>query len=240
METEQKIIERMRKLLNMAEDSANENESAIAMKRLHSMLAKHNMSVESLRPEDKANIGEEGFESVNWPWRRIVMMGVSELYFCKNFYTPTRKNYATYTIVGTESNRVFAAAMINVIFHTIEREAKSECKKLHGCANSTYITSFRTAAANKIYHRCKDLIKAAKEGSLEDDDGSLLPVMVSTYDSLLADNKNYVEEMYPHMRSSTTRSRARDRNAEVAGRAAGGRVQLSKGIQSKNATKLLN
>jgi len=232
-----KLLKRLKALLAMSEDSSSENEAQIAMRRLHSLLAKHNISLTDLEEEDE-KIDRESFEEYNWPWKRFILLGVSELYFCKSYYSMNRKNYADYFVVGTESNRLVAASMIKMIITTLELEAKRECKKAHGKQNSTFNTSFKTAAALRIHTRCQELIQMAKDGSLTDDDGSLLPVMVDTYNHHAANNDDFLSDMGLVKRKS--RTKAFDAAGNAAGKKAGNRVQLSRGIQSKNATRLLN
>ena len=228
-----KLIKRMKALLAMAMDTSSENEASIALRRLHILLAKHNVSLTDLE-EKEESVDSEYFEEYNWPWKRYVLLAVSELYFCRCYSSAVRKNYANYFVVGTESNRLVATATIAMIYQTLESQAKIECKKAHGKMNSTFCTSFKTAAALRIYHRCQELIQAAKDGSLADDDGSMLPVMLDIYNKHDLNNEAFLADM--GLVKKKARARAFDAAGNAAGTKAGNNVQLSRSIQGKNAT----
>ncbi len=232
----EKIMKRAKALLAMSQDASSENEAMIAAKRLHSLLAKYNISLTQL--EDKLEQpDEEFFNSVNWPWRRTVLKCVSELYFCKCYYSQTRKNYADYYVIGTEVNRMFALGIIKNIFNIIEVKAKQESVDHYGKANSTFISSFRNGAASRINARCNELIGASKSGKLQDEDGTNLPALLSVYEQNDLMNKDFMEDL--GLITKKTKTRAHDRSGYTAGQKAGDKVQLSRELQNKQSPKLL-
>lgn len=231
----EKIIKRMQNLLAMSQDTSSEHEAAIAMKRLHSLLAKHNVSMAELNTTPDTVEDSDGFETYNWPWKRIVLNAVGNLYFCKSYYSMTRKNYANYFLVGTESNRMFAEAIVKMIFSSIEKEAKMESKKAYGKINNSFVTAFRTSAAHTISRRCQELVKMAKDGNLEDEDGSLLPVMLSVYEQNALAAQAFMDKM--NTRKGSSRTYAKNLQGALAGQEAGNKVQLSRSLQSKNSIK---
>jgi len=233
MSMDAKTLKRARALLAMSEDTSSEHEAAIAMRRLHALLSKHNASVSSL--DDKEDeVGKQYFESVDWPWRRNVLGMISELYFCKCYYTKTRKNYANYFVVGTDSNRMFATGIIESVIKTIEKEAVKNSKIARGKRDSTYISSFRNAAGMRIVKRCRELIEAAKRGTLEDENGSNLPMMLNVYDAHKNRNEDFLANF--GLKSKSTKTRAHDMEATQDGRRAADKIQISRSLQGKNAT----
>ncbi len=232
-----KIISRMKKLLALSQDSTSENEAMIATARLHKLLAQYNVSLMDIKDKPKEEVNEDCYESINWPWRRWVAAGISDLYFCTMYSQVTRKNHANYFFIGTKMNREYAMSMTQNIINTIEREAKIECKKFHDKTVSSYITSFRTGAGIRINSRCVDLIAQAKRGDLQDDDGSNLPVLASVYDQ----HKNMNNAFTDSFGIKTVKSRTRSSSEEGynAGKLAGNRVQLNTGVQSDAAPKAI-
>jgi hypothetical protein len=233
---EDKILRRAKALLAMSEDASSEHEATLAMSRLHKMLAQYNITVHDLhdKPEE---VGEQGFESIRWPWRNWVVNGVSSLYFCEHYLVPTKKNYCEYFIVGTETNRLFAQGIIESIFRTIDREGRKQSKIHHGKVDSHFITSFNKGAGMRIYRRCNELIDAAKEGTLEDEDGNNMPMLLDVYSQHIEINKAFTSGMSIKLSKSSTRSS--DAAGYAAGKKAADKVQLSRAIQSKSTTKLL-
>lgn len=232
-----KLLRRMRHLLAMSQDKSSENEAMIAMRRLHSLLAKHNISLTELeRDEEEINQDSSG-SVVDWPWKRVVFSSIAKLYFCSMYRVPLRKNYADYFIMGTESNRTFALAMAHQAVSLIEREAKKECKAVHGKVVSNFISSFHNGAAQRVYERCDDLIDQAIAGTMEDDEGTTLPALVSTY----LVNQKKIEEFAAGLglRTKKTRTKARNQEAINRGRKAGDRVGLNRGIHGAAAPKMI-
>ena len=232
-----KILKRAKALLAMAQDASSEHEAMIAAKRLHAILAKHNMSVDALedRPEE---IDEEGFESINWPWKRWVLASVAKLYFCECYFSQTRKNYASYFLVGTETNRLFASLIIQNIFKVIENTAKAESKKVQGKIDFTYVTSFRNGAGARIVTRCDELVEAAKQGTLENEDGVMLPALVHIYNTHHILNKEWLSTNKILTRKRAT-TRAFDAQGYADGQKAGDKVQLNRSLQADASPKLI-
>lgn len=236
--TDSKTIEKLRKLLALTE-SNNEHEALAAARRLHSLLAKHNISMTDLeRNED--NVGQESINTSVRPWKQLVAQSIARLYFCE-FYTSRLRNSKNgmFIFVGTEANRMFAMHIFQMVVNTVERESRRESKKLYGKENCTFVNSFWTGAQRRITERCEQLIRSAKEGSLQDEDGSLLPVMLSTYEQSAKLVTGWITDNIHGLKNKPTRTKAEDVSGYVAGQNTGDKVQLSRALQGKNSTKLL-
>ena len=235
-----RLIQKMKKLMAMANDKSSEHEATTALRQLHALLAKHNISMEQIESADEEQEEiQESFElHKDRPWKRMVALHIAKLYFCEMYYVKLGGGKSNYAFVGTEANRTFALAIFNMVVKTVERESRAESRKHYGKEVSGFVNSFWTGAMNRICERCNQLIESAKAGTLEDDEGTTLPAMVSTYelqkqrvDDWLSANHN--------LKQTKTRTRATDPNGARAGRAAGDRVQLSRGLQGKAAPKAL-
>lgn len=232
-----RIIEKMKKLLAMADSKVNENEAMTATRQLHIMLAKHNISIEQLN-EDEEEINHEGINYKCRPWKRIVASYIAKLYFC-DFYTDRiDKRKSQYMFVGSEANRTFTIHIFKMIITTIERESRVESRKLYGKEVSSFVNSFWTGAKDRIVERCKELMTEAKEGTLKDDEGNTLPSMLSTYERTQLQVKDWMSTNL-NLKSSKVRTKADNEAGLTKGREAGGKVQLSRALQGGNSTKLL-
>lgn len=235
-----RLIQKMKKLMAMANDKSSEHEATTALRQLHALLAKHNISMEQIESadEEQEQIQESFEQHKDRPWKRMVALSIARLYFCEMYYVKLGGGKSNYAFVGTEANRTFALAIFNMVVKTVERESRAESRKHYGKEVSGFVNSFWTGAMNRICERCDQLIQAAKAGTLEDEEGNTLPVMVSTYD-LQSQRVNDWLSANHNLKQTKTRTRATDPNGARAGRATGDRVQLSRGLQGKAATKAL-
>jgi len=233
-----RIIAKMKKLLAMAEGTANENEAMSAARQLHAMLAKHNISMEDLSSEENP-VNKDGIETANRPWKRIVASKIAELYFCSFYFQDSYKSgKAHYMFVGTEANRTFAIYIFKMIVKVVEKGARVESKKRYGKEDCGFVNSFWTGAKTRITERCNELIGAAKAGTLEDEEGNTLPALLSTYeqtkitlDAWCSDNLS--------LSKVSNRTRATNAAGYNKGQEAGNRVQLSRTLHGNQSPKLL-
>lgn len=235
---QERIIGKMKKLLAMAEGNANEHEAMVAAKQLHSMLAKHNVSMDELSSEDNP-IDEEGTETRNRPWKRIVATKVAELYFCKMYSLSKRNGKAKYMFVGTEANRSFAIYIFQMIIKAIEKDGHRQCFEHTGKRTGAFYTSFLAGAQDRIRERCNDLIDSAKAGTLQDEDGTTLPALLSTYKQTEEMLNSWMEKNLGQMKTTSSKTRATNAAGYGKGQEAGNRVQLSRTLHGKNSTKML-
>jgi len=236
----EKILKRMRALLAMSRDATSDNEAEIAMKRLHSMLAKHNVSMIDIDgPEETEKAGMSGFNSYVRPWHKAILQGVAKLYFCKS-YLHGRSRKVDIMVVGTEINREFAMGMIQSILHSVNIQSQHAANEMYskGPQWSRFQTSFLNAASLTIWSRCEDLIKEAQQGKIPDEEGGTLPVLASVYDTHWA----LCEELMSKINLKQGRQIKFQMNSRAgyqAGKDAGNRVQLTRSLQRKNQQKAL-
>jgi len=85
MSDHQKVIERIRKLLALAQ-SANENEAQAAALKAQELLAEHNLREADLHEADDEFVIDGELLSDSRPWRRKLAANVARLYFCEYYY----------------------------------------------------------------------------------------------------------------------------------------------------------
>lgn len=233
-----RLIEKLKKLLAMSQSTANENEAMVAARQLHAMLAKHNLTMGDL--DEKEDMGEYGEPTRNQVWKRYIAQSIAHLYFCDMYVSPCGDRKAKFMFVGTESNRTFAFHIYNMVINTLQAEANRESSKAYGKRDASFIRSFLNGAQVRVSQRCKELIRDAKVGTLEDEEGNTLPMMLDQYDQNLEAAKNWMNENYNLKSNKGRKTTSNDPLGFHKGKEAGGRVQLSRGIHGKNSTKLLN
>lgn len=236
--SQSRLIAKMQKLLAMANGNANEHEAMIAAKQLHSMLAKHNMSMTDL--DEKEDVGQCGEATRNQAWRRYIAYNIAKLYFCDMYVSKCGDRKAYFMFVGTEANRTFANEIFKMVVKTINSEANKSSREVYGNKNATYIRSFWNGAQVRISQRCKELIRDAKMGTLKDEEGNTMPVLLDQYDKNAMIVKEFTDSNLNLKASKGRATSSKDYLGFNKGVEAGGKVQLSRAIQSKSAPKMLS
>lgn len=234
--SDSRIIQKMKKLMAMANDKSSENEATIALRQLHSLLAKHNISMGELTEPEEEAIGESFEEFKAPPWKRKVALAIANLYFCEMYYVNLGSGKANCFFVGTESNRTFALYIFRMVTTSVERDARKESRKIYGKENCSFVNSFWTGAMNRIVERCKDLRTQAESGDLQDDEGNTLPIMVNLYEKHLSEVQGWLSKN-KNLKTRSSRTQIKNQEGFNRGQEAGDRIQLSRAIQSKSAVK---
>lgn len=231
-------LKRLKRLLAMSQDASSEHEAMIAAKRLHSLLVKHNMSLTDLEEKDD-EITSDSIDMRDRPWKRTVALYIAELYFCDFYYEPGYKQKSSFVFIGTDANRMFAIHIFKTIVKIVESQGHKECLLMTGKRTGSFYTSFLAGAQNRIIARCKELIEAARAGTLTDEEGNTLPVLASIYDTMNERISLWKQSQGLELVSITATTRSRDREGYSRGQKTGNKVQLTRTLQSKSSPKLL-
>ena len=240
MKNSKKIFEKCKKLLALAKDASNENESATAMRQLQKILAKHNLSMGEIERDESEIEREDWTYSSGGVWSRIIMYEICRLYFCEMVVGKDRKKQVeTYTIIGSEINRLVALEMGQNAIKLINKLANKGAKEAGGGKiDYKYRVSFRNGAAARIGERCRELIELAKSGQLKDEDGTTLPSLVPVYEQQLSVVNDYIAQNM-NTKARKVRGRSTNLSANKAGQIAANKVKLQNDQLSKQQ-ELLN
>ena len=185
----EKIINRIKKLINLAEnEGATEGERDNALRMAHATLAKYNLAMSDIEgSEPEENRIELQFDAYNSKAFKTVCNSAAKLYFCKCFTSKMSpgevKNWRKrchYYFIGRESNTITAKLMAEYLIKSIEREQR----KL-GAGES-----FNLGAAYAIANRVENIIEN-KEPNSEFSESTALAV-VSLHKSEQSANDNYL------------------------------------------------
>lgn len=235
--SQDRLISKMKKLLAMANSKNNENEAMTAARQLHSLLAKHNISMSEVERSEE-DISEEFVTHKCRPWKTLVGQSIAELYFCSFYMCRIGNGKSQYFFVGSEANRAFAIHIFEMVVKTVERESRKASREHYGREVSSFVNSFWTGARIRIGERCRDLIRQGKEGLLEDEEGNNLPSLLSAYDQAKISLDAFTDSKGLTTRNARVNA---DNMAGVRkGKETGDRVQLSRTLQNNSSPKLLN
>ncbi len=223
--TEERILDRVRKMLALANDSAaSEGERDNALRMAYNLLAKHNLSVEDVKrrgqPEPEEERIDNMFTSWSQPWARTVFHAVAKLFFC-NYYTAGKLSSTKlrHIYVGKVSNATTAALMGEYLVTSILRE----CRRLYRENLSPQSRAFATGAADKIYWRVDALIREQGEAT----PGTAL-VLASLYTQEKQSNDAHALALWGELKAGKSRERAKvDREAYNAGVEFGAKASLN-------------
>ena len=167
-----KIVDRARKLHELATNNPNENEAIAAATKLHATLAAHNLSLDDITGADKPDIVSDN-DLLTWraAWIKPLLNETAKLFFCGYFSTTfdakwvkhhgldklSRKLiaggcsriYLKHTFVGTQANITVAKNVAEYLISTAEALCKEAIKKYPVHERSSASFSFMNACAGR-------------------------------------------------------------------------------------------
>lgn len=114
----EKISDKIKKLLALAKNNANEHERAVALSAAQKLMDEYNVSVVA-SSEEEQKIGRELHELGRERWQMALTHAVSRLYYCS-----MHQSGSTHVIVGTEANRAAVLQITTWLKASIAKEAK--------------------------------------------------------------------------------------------------------------------
>lgn len=228
MSPSETVVEKIKKLLALAEGNQNENERKVAMQFAMDLLAKHNLDIVKVQSASLDIRVEEIAANFRLePWIRVVLHAACELYYTDFYISHDFDVFAMREIkfpvfVGTAENIAVTIEMAAWLIHSIRLESNRTFK------DSFNRRSFRVGAADKIFARAREM-KRAEEARARTADGGGGNLMVLR-GQLERANEAYLEGL--NLSSFTSRRTCLDRSAYDAGASYGQQVGLGTGSGS--------
>lgn len=153
----EKVIDKIKKLLAIANDSAaTEGERDNALRMAHKLLVKHNLDMKDLH---KHGINEPRLkadsETFQMKWCIVIASSMAKLFMCKMFLAgKINATKGRYSFVGLESNATTAVLMTEYVIASILKEARKRYK--HNLSPES--RAFGHGAANKIESRVNEMV----------------------------------------------------------------------------------
>ena len=250
------MIDRIRKLVALAQGGASESEAEQAMARVHGLLAEHNLRLPDVLaaappgapPEAPRDRVLETVEAADHPWERPIWGATAALYFCAYFFARPdartgggrRATWVRHSLVGKPHNILVARLMTDYFLKTIRRLARQEACHLPPSARRSFAHSFHVACAKRLAHRIWQRKYASEIDSIPldpGDGGSRLPALRPLYN--LEDEANRALLAALGIRlvpGSGPGTRITDILGEVAGKAAADGIGLDPQIPDGRPT----
>ena len=197
-----KIIDRVKKLLSLAGNNANENEALAAMEKAHAILAEHNLTMAEVgAAQDKLSeeeIRDSLHTDTNMPERynRWVWNAVAEANSCFMFsHRPNKKKYQTiYTLVGRRINTVVATQMAIYLCQTMKRLASEEVART-GDKTHAYKNAYLVGMGMRLCARIREM----KEQHKQDRDVAAATGPANSANALVLWSENEHKENMAHI-----------------------------------------
>jgi hypothetical protein len=206
LSNQEPIIGKVKKLLALADGNQNEHERDVAMKFAMDLLAKHNLTMESLAGKAVHDGVEEFVTDFKLePWIRTILEAASILYYT-DFYISyslqsTRFDYWTMQQVKTYRRFPIFVGKSENIAVTIEvatwllNSVRLESNRIYKDAVSR--RSFRVGAADRLVVRARKLIQDEQTTGAKDVSNALVVLR----NRLQTANKAYLQSLKLHYRS---------------------------------------
>jgi hypothetical protein len=217
----EKIVERIRKLMQLAGNNPSEAEREAAMRKAHQLLIQHNLNIQDVQETvESVDVHPDTVAWKNEPWRRTILSAIAKLYFCQVvFSVKERKVRANF--VGMRVDAEVAKAVSNSILVSLAHQAE-----LHHRANGGGWVSFANGAAQAIYWRCMDMIETAQNEKVP---GTAL-VVQSLYETRVREASAVIAVRWPTLRKSGKGMSAKDASSRQAGVKFGQTVALTQKV----------
>jgi Protein of unknown function (DUF2786) len=228
----EKIIDRIRKLLELAGNNPNENEALSAMEMATRLMAEHNIemaTVEAEKNKDSDPAVEQEFKSAEFrhKWGRVVWGAVARLNFCKYYYRSYRDQNDRNFLVGTQANIAATKVMVDYLIATIDRLS-------HGAPiPGSQRRAFCLGAAGRVSERLNELLRQRKKGEAKPvvGGGTNLPALASLYGQHEEKNDKALARIHPGMKfTKAASSTTQNWSAFSRGRAAGDTISLTQQV----------
>lgn len=132
-----KVVERIKKLLNLAKDGgATEAEASLAMEKAEEIMAAHNLSMAEIEARGESptedRLKDRSVRKANYRWQRWIMIELGEAYYCHVSVTVRqvrnrggmRDLITGYQLIGRVSNVAGARNVYEYLLATIARLSK--------------------------------------------------------------------------------------------------------------------
>lgn len=215
--SDQKIIEKVRKLLALGE-SPNEAEAAAAMNKAKVLLARYGMTLSDLEKNEHGIIEQELLKAHRLRvWKSTLLAAVLDSCYTQALKIRKGKD-SRIILVGRKENIVSAENMFHYLCETIVRISK----KYKGTVR--HLDSFRFGMVTRIRERLEALDEKPETGSEE---RALVVAMEKTAEK---ENSEYLEKQYGRVRKQRRNRIGIDSNSFGQGKAVGNRISLDRQI----------
>lgn len=227
------IIERVRKLLNVADprSGATEAEMATALAMAQALMMKHNIEQSELVETPEGCVVAYVKGDISELYHEFAAQAASHMNMVKLFRSPALESFG---FIGRKSNCDATAIMYQYIVSRVETLYKQNLPKgLTKRARADFRRSFKQACAGRVLRRAMEIMErqqregvAASQGYA----GSTALVVQSTVKQRLEEAQEHMEKEFPNMRVSRAKKVSVGLGT-ILGHQAGDQIELQKAVR---------
>lgn len=195
MSVDSSIIQRLQKLLALAEDKgATEAEAETAMRLAHELLAKHNLTLSDIAGAETIKVVEDKVDDRRpADWKHTVWNATARLYFCEYVYKNIRRSIRMDRryIIGRPDNVETTKQMAQYFIRTVLKIAKNDfaCQQL----GRKYTKEFLQGCAARLAFRMMVLKDQSNQEQKEGGATEAGTSLVVLYDNLKKEVDDYLK-----------------------------------------------
>ena len=242
MANEERIIDRIRKMLALANDlAATEGERDNALRMAYATMAKYNIDMAKVEAsgngEPRIDFESKGW---SWAWTHGVRTIVGDLFMCKYYWRNSpgsgkiNGTQCMHNFIGRESNAMTAAVMSDYVVDSILKEGR----KIYKQNTAPGTRSFAIGAMHRLHERVREIKRSQAVQSEAESAGTAL-VLASLYKTEQDANQTVLDELETRKSKGASTNNI-DGSAYVKGREYGGKINLSAQVSgsTKGSAKL--
>lgn len=241
MTTNNEILEKIARLLTLAEGNANEHEASAAMAAASRLMEKHKIdraTVDALdlSPEEPIDVGihaivdeSMGKQATNWRW--YLLNGIARVHGCRAYYAKVAASLdhparAEWRVIGTTLDAGAVRYLYAFAARQIDGFARRAMDNGMG-SGKTWGQNFRQAAALRVAERYAEAFKKNASEARAHAPGAALIRVDDRAEAVALAVREHTNRL--HLRAGSARTGRYDSSAQAAGREAGDRVDLGNG-----------
>ena len=227
---EKQIIEKLRKLLALANDrAATEAEAQAAMGKVQQLLAAHKLSMSDLETSDNEEVGRDGIHIGRKSWQFFLYAAAAKVCF-----SMALQSGQSVMIVGRLSDVAAAKCLGEYLCSTGLKMLKAA--SLSGKAQSN---SWKLGYSHRIWERAHDIVRKARENKVQDSVTGKEMILHPLYSRAEKEVSTYLASQGIRLRGSSSRSTVSSRDAYASGRESGNSVHLGTNVISGGGSGVL-
>lgn len=218
MTDQEKIIDRVRKLMALA-TSSNEHEAAAAAAKAQELMLKHNLSAAALNTKEEENTRDWIDEKDGSSWRAQLANGIARGLMCRIVVHNLGGKHKRYAVLGKPAN----VEVVQYMYEYLSKElVRLSPKPVHSAASH----AFRVGAVSVLGQRMRETFTEFKEASAETRE--LVVVQDASVEA-------FKSSLYEDSLKKGSSGRISDGRAYHEGQQAGMAIPLRKGVQERNS-----
>lgn len=231
MTLNEKMLDKVRKLLALAERAGTEEEAANAMTRVQEILAKYNLDIGDVKIDDvAAGMAEETMDVAwNQSWIKYVATGIGRLYFCKVLVQTHSTDYLRLFFTGRAVNIMTAKYVLETVLRAGRKAALDFARQQNklGFNSVSASNNFKKGFGVRVFTRCEGLIREAKLKGLRDADTNTMLPVANLYDQEQRAAENFLLNKGVIPRTGNVKMKGTNYDHMAAGSSAADNVNLT-------------